>query len=219
MGYSTIFSGVFKLDRPLKAEHAAYLRRFTETRRMKRDANIAVNFPDPVRIAVELPIGNEGEYFVGGIDDHDESVINGNNPPGEQPGLWCHWVPGGNDDTIEWDEGEIFYKHKKWIKYLIVHFIAPWGYILNGEVKWQGEHFQDTGIILIKNNSVEITDIETLYKNQKQELLEKDQRIRELEQKVKELEATNLMLQLEIDYRPGGKGAIEAQTHFESCAK
>jgi hypothetical protein len=87
MGYTTDFFGEFTLDRPLLPEHKAYLEAFAGSRRVKRDADIAEALPDPVRIAAGLPIGFEGAYFVGTADknngqDKDESVIDGNNPPG-----------------------------------------------------------------------------------------------------------------------------------------
>ena len=65
MGYTTDFSGRFKLNRPLTEAQAAYLTKFCETRRMKRDEEITAGRPDPVREAVGLPVGHEGEYFVG----------------------------------------------------------------------------------------------------------------------------------------------------------
>ena len=39
MGYTTDFSGKFDLDRPLREDHAKYLEKFAETRRVRRDAN------------------------------------------------------------------------------------------------------------------------------------------------------------------------------------
>jgi hypothetical protein len=37
MGYTTDFSGEFKLDKPLTDEQAIYVNKFADTRRMKRD--------------------------------------------------------------------------------------------------------------------------------------------------------------------------------------
>lgn len=77
MGYTTDFNGRFKLDRPLNPAQIAYLTKFCQTRRMKRDEEITAKRPDPVREAVGLPVGDEGEYFVGeggfcGQCDEDE---------------------------------------------------------------------------------------------------------------------------------------------------
>ena len=84
MGYSTDFFGEFEVTPTLKPEHAAYLRKFTETRRMKRDAAKTAARPDPIREAVGLPVGVEGCYFVGaeegwgapdiGVDLKDRAV-------------------------------------------------------------------------------------------------------------------------------------------------
>jgi hypothetical protein len=158
MGYTTDFNGSFNLNKPLSAVHAEYLIQFSSTRRMKRDANKAANLPDPVREAVNLPIGKDGEYFVGASgsfgQDKDDSVIDYNTSPSEQPGLWCQWVPNEDGTGIEWDGGEKFYSYVEWLDYLIYNFLAPWGYILNGEVEWQGEDRDDRGLIVVKNNEV-----------------------------------------------------------------
>lgn len=158
MGYTTEFEGQFALDKPLKPEHSAYLHQFSETRRMKRDPKIAATFPDPIREAAKLPIGIDGGYFVGGKgtagQDEDKSVLNYNYSSKDQPGLWCQWVPASNDKGIEWDGGEKFYDYEEWLIYLIDNFLQPWGYILNGKVKWRGEDFSDMGTITVKNNKV-----------------------------------------------------------------
>ena len=158
MGYTTEFNGCFMLDKPLDPSHARYLRVFADTRRMKRSADIAENFSDPVRHEIGLPIGIEGEYFTGGGghagQEHDNSIINFNVPPDTQPGLWCQWIPNEDGTAIVWDGGEKFYNYIDWIKYLITHFFARWGYTLNGDVLWQGEEYEDRGIIMIRNNVV-----------------------------------------------------------------
>ena len=160
MGYSTEFRGEFTLDKPLSPEHKAYLDAFSATRRMKRDSAIAETLPDPIRIAAGLPIGIEGEYFVGNTNDfgqdHDVSVINYNSPPSDQPGLWNQWTPSEDGKYIEWDGGEKFYNYIEWLEYIIERFIGPWGYKLNGEVDWRGESWDDTGTIEIIDNKVTV---------------------------------------------------------------
>ena len=183
MGYSTVFSGQFSVTPTLKPEHAAYLRRFSETRRMKRDAALAEKLPDPLRLAVGLPIGDEGAYFVGAVSLHgeatDASVLDSNQAPGlpsygkpldfaewshqkeaaieagAQPGLWCQWVPSEDGSAIEWDQGEKFYYYFAWLRYLIQNFLAPWGYKLNGEVAWSGDSLDDNGVIYARENVIE----------------------------------------------------------------
>lgn len=158
MGYSTDFTGRFDLDRPLTPEHAAYLRKFAETRRMKRDP--AKLPPDPTRDAVGLPVGPEGAYFVGGQED-DASVVDHNNPPDGQPRLWCQWVPTADNAGIEWDGGEKFCHYVAWLEYLITHFLAPWGYRVNGAVAWDGEDSDDRGTITVRDNVVSTAAVPT----------------------------------------------------------
>jgi hypothetical protein len=158
MGYHTDFHGSFDLNKPLSTEHKAYLEAFALNRRMKRNAAVAENLPDPVRLAAGLPIGVDGAYFVNGKgfcgQDNDDSVIESNYPPTGQPGLWCQWVPSNDGTAIVWDGGEKFYEYVEWIEYLIENFFKPWGYVLDGEVEWVGEDPNDRGLIVVKNNVV-----------------------------------------------------------------
>ena len=160
MGYHTDFHGQFIVTPTLKPEHAAYIKAFAETRRMARNAE-KVSLPDPIREKAGLPLGDQAGYFVGGAgfmgQDDDGSVTNNNEPPVNQPSLWCQWVPTEDGNYIEWDGGEKFYDYVKWIEYLVTHFLKPWGYTLNGEVKWRGEEFGDDGAIIIKDNKVKTT--------------------------------------------------------------
>lgn len=118
----------------------------------------AAELADPIREAVGLKMGIEGAYFVGGAEwagqDRDDSILDYNCPPSGQPGRWCQWVPTEEGDAIVWNEGKKFYNYVDWLQYLIVHFLNPWGYVLNGEVEWQGEESDDFGKILVENNNV-----------------------------------------------------------------
>lgn len=160
MGYTTDFIGEWTVTPPLKPEHRAYLKAFNETRRMKRDASETAKRPDPVREAAGLDVGVEGAYFVGeeGFmgqgSDKSIDVVEINSPPSNQPGLWCQWTPSEDGTQIEWDGGESFYDYVEWITYLIEHFLEPWGYKLNGDVRWQGEDPADIGMITIADNDV-----------------------------------------------------------------
>lgn len=158
MGYHTDFSGEFYLDTPLTEAQKNYLHQFSRTRRMKRDADKTALRPDPVREAVGLPVGIDGGYFVGETgyagQDHGPDVVDDNYEPSGQPSLWCQWIPSDDGSTIEWDGGGKFYSYVKWIRYIIEHFLKPWGHNLNGEVKWFGEEHDDMGIIIVKNNVV-----------------------------------------------------------------
>lgn len=160
MGYQTDLYGEFTLDKPLTPEHKAYLEAFNASRRMKRNATITETFSDPVRLAAGLPIGKDGGYYVGSSgSDHGQvrsaDIIDYNRAPDGQPGLWCQWVPGEAGATIEWDGGEKFYDYVDWIKYIVEHFLAPWGYSLSGEIEWNGDDSDDRGTIYAKDNQIE----------------------------------------------------------------
>jgi hypothetical protein len=66
MGYVTCFAGAFKFSegKKLSSGQFLYLLLFHEVPRFKRDPQILAAYPDPLREAVGLPIGPEGEYFV-----------------------------------------------------------------------------------------------------------------------------------------------------------
>ena len=110
MGYTTEFYGSITIDPPLNAAEVDYLRRFAATRRMTRTTGPFVAQPTK-----DDPFGQE----------RDETVIDGNNPPPGQPGLWCQWVPTEDGAALQWDEGEKFYCAPEWMAYLIDTFLRP----------------------------------------------------------------------------------------------
>ena len=137
MGYTTEFQGQFDLDRELDEDTYTFLCKLNDTRRVKRN--------------VGSEYGIEGEFYA---EDDNNGVIDYNNPPGTQPGLWCGWVPTDDKLAIEWDQGEKFYDYIDWIKYIIEKILSPKGYVLNGTVIWRGEAFDDIGKIIVCNNEV-----------------------------------------------------------------
>jgi hypothetical protein len=158
MGYTTDFEGQFRVEPTLRNDHRVYLNTFSETRRMKRDPKEAEKLSDKIRESVGLPIGVDGEYFVGGKGNFgqgtDDSIRNYNDSPVTQPGLWCHWTPSQDGTAIEWDGGEKFYEYVDWLQYIIDNFMKRWGYVLNGEVRWQGEDHSDMGKIIVVDNEI-----------------------------------------------------------------
>lgn len=183
MGYTTDFEGSLKFDRPLEQKHANYLRAFARSRRMKRNPEITETLHDPIRVAVGLPVGLDGGFYVGQYEnDHGQvrtpDIIDYNTAPGHQeyslndfkssgeenvkrikdgkcqPGLWCQWTISDDNTKLEWDGGEKFYEYKAWLKYLIDNFIAPWGYKCSGTIKYQGEDMSDKGKIVVKDNFI-----------------------------------------------------------------
>ena len=144
MGYTTEFRGSFTFNKQLSANMLNYLTKFSETRRIKRNLDEA--------------FGVEGEFFAfgGGFggQDREDNILDYNTPPSTQPGLWCKWTPNEDGTELEWDGGEKFYHYTEWLFYLINKIIAPNGYVLNGEVKWRGEDFDDVGTILVEDNKI-----------------------------------------------------------------
>lgn len=183
MGYTTNFEGLFEIDKPLTPEHRRYLLAFAGTRRMKRSERrlsselALMRVSDPLREAVGLPMGDDCGYTVtnakftedrgveiaecGQVETRDIDDYNG--PPEGQPGLWCQWEPNEDGTAIHHDQGEKFYHYVEWLKYLIHHFLAPWGYVLNGSVEWDGEEQGDVGRITVKANEVTVKKGRIVY--------------------------------------------------------
>lgn len=144
MGYITTFKNKFSLNKELDNITFNFLKELNYTRRMKRS----------------LPpwFGVDGEFYVKGSgfmgQERESDIVEYNNPPASQPSLWCQWTPTDDMMHIEWDGGEKFYPYIEWIKYIISKVLAPRGYVLNGNVDWQGEENGDTGTIDIVDNVV-----------------------------------------------------------------
>ncbi len=148
MGYTTDFSGVFKLNEKLDQELYDFLVKFSDTRRMIRKID---------------GYGIEGEFYVG--DDQRTirdggNIIEFNTPPRTQPGLWCQWIPTDDGLGIEWDGNEKFYNYVEWLNYIILNFLQPNEYVLNGTVVWEGESEDDEGRIIVTDNKIRIDSID-----------------------------------------------------------
>lgn len=134
------------------------------TRRMKRNVSILDERGDY--------FGKEGAYFFydemlrnfGQVHDETVKLDNGgdyNKPSSLQPGLWCQWILTEEDKTdengndvidiyLKWDGGEKFYHYSEWLK-LINNLLKTKGMFLNGEISYQGEDGDDSGILVINN--------------------------------------------------------------------
>ena len=183
MGYTTDFSGCAEFNKPLSKELADYINNFSRRRHVKRDVD-KIKEMDPAwkdhcfngdlgpeglyylvpltltekQIQTDLPAGKLGKKADNTYYDPfgqlvDVSVINSDCPPKGCPELWCQWIITDNG-VLEWDGGEKFYSYKEWLEFLIEHFFAPSGYILNGAIEWQGEDRDDYGTMVIENNVV-----------------------------------------------------------------
>ncbi len=159
MGYTTIFKGRFELDKPLKPEHIAYLIAFANTRHMTWRIDVIEKIPDPIREAAGLPLGEHGEYFVASSTRSPDLVADYHAPKG-QPSLRCNWIPSDDGKGIEWDGTEKFGWYYDWLWYLIEHFLKPWGYTLNGSVPYQGDDPEDFGLLIVKDNFVDMIELD-----------------------------------------------------------
>jgi len=137
MGYQTDFYGSICVEPPMDDVLVTFLTKFNKTRRMTRK-----NGPDYV----------DGTGFMG--QGSDDDIINSNQPPEGQPSLWCQWVPFEDGTEIAWDQREKFYSAAEWMKYIIDRYIAPKGYVCNGEIEAQGEDPYDRWRLVVEDNVV-----------------------------------------------------------------
>lgn len=166
MGYTTYFHGGVNVVPPLNEAERDYLHDFANSRRMKTTAGPYLASPgddmgqDNSRI--------ETLMFAG----QPVKVIDHNQPPDGQPGLWVHWVPSEDGAQIGWDQGEKFYYGAEWMKYLIDHFLKPgalaqasgdpqfadftFDHTVNGEIEAEGEEPDDRWILRVRDNVVAV---------------------------------------------------------------
>jgi hypothetical protein len=64
----------------------------------------------------------------------------------------------GDRASLVPEEEESHHGVRLWLKLLAEHFLAPKGYVSNGEVLWEGEDSDDAGCIYVKDNRVEAID-------------------------------------------------------------
>lgn len=150
MGYSTDFTGEFVINKIIDDDTYRLLKGLATTRRMKRSG-------------LEEELGQDGEFYFEDDGDYGQSktpkygeIVNYNQPPTPQPGLWLGWLIQEDKQTIMWDGGEKFYYYSEWITYLIDRILKPRGYVVNGEVEWNGEDHGDFGKIEVKDNVVTV---------------------------------------------------------------
>lgn len=160
MGYSTFFNGSLSFNKPVTEELKNYINKFSRVRHMERNNDkIKTTFPDWKDKCYKGNLGVDGSYFIGGKgfngQDEDRSIVEYNYPPKGVPELWCQWIIN-DDGDLEWDMGEKFYNYVEWLNYLITHFFEPEGYILNGEIEFQGEDETDFGKIVVVDNKVDV---------------------------------------------------------------
>lgn len=148
------FRGAFKCTPPAEPSHTAYLRKFLAMKHLHRNLSQVMLVPDPLRTAAGLPLGLDGEFFVG--DDLRVGL-----PAGTKPSADCPWEPVIDEanrlvglacrKTLI-DDADNVQLRLEWIKYLLGNLFIPWGYVLDGVVRWHDFHDHLGGAIVLKSN-------------------------------------------------------------------
>lgn len=55
------------------------------------------------------------------------------------------WTPTDDNAGLQCNGEEKFHHFTEWLEYLIQNFLAPWGYVVDGAVRWRGEDEGDVG--------------------------------------------------------------------------
>lgn len=173
LGYDTTFDGHINIDPPLNAAEISYINDFSGSRRMKRTGGPYVADPGD-------DFGQYGGISGRGRQPKDE-IIEFNDPPQGQPGLWCQWEATADGRALVWDGGEKFYDAPEWMAYLIDHFLKPgavvqdnvlqeerfelfsFNHVLDGTIEAQGEDPDDRWKLIVKDNEVLVSRGEVSY--------------------------------------------------------
>jgi len=159
MGTEVYIHGSIQIAPRLEERHADYLTRFNRTRRMKRNVRVLTKMEevDSTHAAVGLPLGLEGGYYVG--DDEDwrcPSIVDANRPPRGQPRLWCPWMPTHDLSGLTVSNDVSNDDFPTWLRYVIKHFLAPWGYTVSGLLVWDNPsrgRYQPSCMKLVVHNN------------------------------------------------------------------
>lgn len=170
MGYTTDFTGEITVTPPLNASEISFLYDFNNSRRVDRKSGPLV-----------VSGGPNPKY-----DDPD--IRNYNNPPADQPGLWCQWEATNEGESIEWDGNEKFYYADLWMKYLVDNLFGPQArayinqhvgedprlkdftcdHVLEGQIQAQGEDPDDRWVLVVEKNVVKVAEAVISYKDAKE---------------------------------------------------
>ena len=165
MGYNTEFVGSINIDKKVDIETKQFLKGLSSTRRVSRNIYVLA---ERLAISAKECLEKYGEYGKHYFDlesmgqNKTEDVLNYNHPPADQPGLWCDWCLGEDDQSIVWNQSEKFYEYIQWMKYIIKE-LEMRGYNLNGTIEWYGEEDDDKGCIEVVNNNVKTKVLVTSY--------------------------------------------------------
>ena len=154
MGYYTEFFGEFEFDKKLDSKTYKLLHGLGTTRRMKRN--------------VDPKYGVDGEFYVESTEnfgqDKEDNILDYNKPPSTQPSLWCCWEIDEDRTTLHVPEVGKHYYYDRWLQY-IINITKAKGYVLNGQVDWQGEDSEDMGRIIVKDNVIKVQAATVTYED------------------------------------------------------
>ena len=79
-------------------------------------------------------------------------------PGPDLPAYWDLFDISEDRATILPDEDESSHGLRLCLMLLVEHYLAPLGYVLNGEVSWDADDVNDRGCIFVKDNLIEDVD-------------------------------------------------------------
>lgn len=173
MGYEIQFEGYLKLSKPLTVERQRWFNDWSEIRKQHYGSEMLNNHYKGVG-SLDGDYGENGEFF--GyvpselIESYDETYnweeyeqwINGenplmfpiegkqNNPPSNQPSLWCNWKIEGDTLFCGLEDGYgKFYGYLEWLEYIRLNILSKWGihFKEGNSIRWRGEDFDDIGMV------------------------------------------------------------------------
>lgn len=65
---------------------------------------------------------------------------------------FCQWSPSEDGTSLAWDGNEKFYHSAGWMRYIVEDYLAPMGYVCNGEIEAQGEDMSDRWLLRVQDN-------------------------------------------------------------------
>jgi hypothetical protein len=140
MGYETVFTGSFRLNKEMSDKLYNFLIKFNQKE------HIAMYAPPKYGIQAEFLVDPTKIKAFKRIKSKIHHPIT-------QPSEHCNWV-ASDKKHLKHDGGLKPYSYIEWLVYLINKVFAPNGYVLHGKVKWKGEDRGDFGTIHVRKNRV-----------------------------------------------------------------
>lgn len=157
MSYTYDLLGKLSVSPPLNADQVAYIQEFSHSYRHKF-APKWQSWPNPLREAVGLPVGIEGEYISSAMGTGSDFIENcmevDMGTPNNQPSFQCCWTTNATGTVVKWNKLGRTFAPAQWIEYMIEHFFKQWGVTLNGKVECHGEEKEDRTLIVVNKNQV-----------------------------------------------------------------